>query len=204
MAIDPSSFHLINVADTCAVWNLLSSKKLLGAAKGARCDFCITSFVLYECLVKPRKSISVEERELMNRLQAEQTRGSFQNHSCNIDDLQSIKVLEQRRRLGKGELSSIAFSMKIHQAVITDDKRARKLSEDAGHNLTQTTPHLLSWLFFTGHLGDSDKSTIVGQHREMKRPLAPHFERAYEMALMCKLNSASSRTSVVPDEHTTP
>lgn len=55
MAIDPSKFHLINVADTCAVWNVLSSSRLHAAAKEARCEFCITSFVRYECLSKLRK-----------------------------------------------------------------------------------------------------------------------------------------------------
>ena len=189
MGIDPSNFHLVNVADTCAVWNVLSSKLLLAAAKGAGCDFCITSFVHYECLVKPRKSVSPSEQELMGRLRAEQARGAFQHHSCDIGDLQAINVLEERKRLGKGELSSIAFAMKIRQAIMTDDKKARKLSEDSGHSLTQTTPHLFSWLIFTGRLGDADKVTVIEQHGALKRPLGPHLERAYELALLCRLNS---------------
>ncbi|MDR3454603.1 MAG: hypothetical protein P4L96_17690 [Rhodoferax sp.] len=135
MAIDPSKFHLINVADTCSVWNVLSSARLHAAAKEARCEFCITSFVRYECLIKPRKSPTPAEHELMRRLTQEQGRGGFAAHSCDIGDLQVIKILESRKRLGKGELSSIAFAMKIGQAVITDDKKARKLSEDSGHAL---------------------------------------------------------------------
>jgi hypothetical protein len=79
--------------------------------------------------------------------------------------------------------------MKIGQAVITDDKKARKLAEDSGHTLTQTTPHLFSWLIFKGRLGDSDKPTVITQHKSMERPLAPHFEAAYGMALQCKLNA---------------
>ena len=142
MAIDPSKFHPVNVADTCSVWNVLSSKMLFNAAREARCDFCITSFVRYECLVKPRKSTTVAEQELMDRLRAAQRRGAFQHHSCGIEDLQSISVLESRKCLGKGELSSIAFAMKIRQAVITDDMKAHKLAVEAGHALTQTTPHL--------------------------------------------------------------
>jgi len=35
MAIDPSKFHLVNVMDTCAVWNVLSSARLYSAAKEA-------------------------------------------------------------------------------------------------------------------------------------------------------------------------
>ena len=108
---------------------------------------------------------------------------------ADISDLQAIKLLESRKRLGKGELSSIAFAMKIGQAVITDDMKARKLAEDSGHVHIQTTPHLFSWLIFKGRLSDFDKGAVIAQHRAMDRPLAPHFEKAYEMALQCRLNA---------------
>lgn len=189
MAIDPSKFHLVNVADTCSVWNVLSSTRLHAAAKEARCEFCITSFVRYECLTKPRKPPTAAETELMRRLTQEQSRGGFAAHSCDIGDLQAIKILESRKRLGKGELSSIAFAMKIGQAVITDDMKARDLATESGHDLTQTTAHLFSWLIFKGRLGDSDKATVIAQHEAMERPLTPHFNRAYEMALQCRLNA---------------
>ena len=189
MAIDPSKFHLINVADTCSVWNVLSSVRLHGAAKEARCEFCITSFVHYECLIKPRKAPTTAEIGLMERLVKEQVRGGFAVHSCDIGDLQAIKLLESRKRLGKGELSSIAFAMKIAQAIITDDMKARKLAEDSGHALTQTTAHLFAWLIFMGHLGDSDLATIIAQHQAMERPLAPHVEDAYRLALQCRLHT---------------
>lgn len=188
LPIDPSKFHTINVADTCSVWNILSSRLLYAAAREAHCDFCITNFVRYECLIKPRNSVTSAEQDLMDRLLAEQKRGAFNDHSCDIGDLQAIKVLENRKRLGKGELSSIAFAMKIGQAVITDDMKARKLANQSGHALTQTTPHLFAWLIFTGKLGDSDKNTVIAQHQAMQQDLAPHLERAYEMALQCKLN----------------
>ena len=191
MAIDPSKFHPINVADTCSVWNVLSSARLHSAAKEARCEFCITSFVRYECLTKQRKAPTQAEIELMRRLTQEQTRGGFAAHSCDIGDLQAIKLLESRKKLGKGELSSIAFAMKIGQAVITDDMKARKLAEDSGHALTQTTSHLFSWLIFNGRLGDSDKPTVIAQHESMERPLAPHLQTAYELALQCRLNAAA-------------
>lgn len=189
MAIDPSKFHRVNVADTCSVWNVLSSLRLYSAAKEARCDFCITEFVRYECLVKPRTAPSAADNTLVNRLKVEQRRGAFQAHACSIDDLQAVELLERRKRLGKGELSSIAFAMKIRQAVITDDQKARKLASDAGHGLVQTTPHLFSWLLFTGKLGDADKAVVIQQHEEMDQDLTPHLERAYVMALECKLNS---------------
>lgn len=192
MAIDPSKFHPFNVADTCSVWNILSSARLRSAAKDARCDFCITSFVHYECMVKPRKSMTDADRELRGRLQAEQRAGAFQAHSCGIGDLQDVSVLESRRRLGMGEISSIAFAMKIGQAVLTDDQKARKLAEAAGHRLVQTTPHLFSWLIFTRRLGDSDVPLVVSQHKTLGGDLAPHLDRAYELALQCLLNARSA------------
>jgi hypothetical protein len=191
MAIDPSKFHLVNVADSCSVWNVLSSAILHSAAKEARCEFCITSFVRYECLYKPRKKApTAAEVQLIRRLVQEQGRGGFAVHSCDIGDLQAIKLLESRKRLGKGELSSIAFAMKIRQAIMTDDMKARKLAEDSGHAHIQTTPHLFSWLIFKGQLGSSDKGMVISQHKAMDRPLAPHFETAYEMALQCRLNAS--------------
>lgn len=189
MAIDPSKFHPINVADTCSVWNILSSPRLNAAAREARCDFCVTSFVQYECLIKPRKSILPSEQTLMDRLRAEQRRGAFQAHSCGIEDLQAIELLEKRKKLGKGELSSIAFAMKIRQAFITDDRKAWQLAKDSSHLQAQTTPHLFSWLIFTGRLGDGDKDTIIAQHVDAGRHIARHLQVAYEMALQCRLNS---------------
>lgn len=189
MAIDPSKFHLINVADTCSVWNILSSARLHSAAKEARCDFCITSFVRYECLVKARKAPTDADLELRRRLLVEQRNGGFQAHSCGIDDLQDVTVLRDRKRLGMGEISSIAFAMKIRQAVITDDQKARKLAAAAGHALTQTTPHLFSWLIFTGKLGDSDHAVVVRQHKELDGDLEPHLRDAYDIALQCRLNA---------------
>lgn len=125
----------------------------------------------------------------MRRLRKEQDHGKFKSHSCDIGDLQSIKVLQRRKNLGKGELSSIAFAMKIGQAVITDDVKARQLAEDSGHTLAQTTPHLFAWLIFKGRLGDSDRHTVISQHQAMERHLEPHFNDAYEMALQCRLNA---------------
>ncbi|WP_431129684.1 hypothetical protein [Variovorax paradoxus] len=192
MAIDPSKFHLVNVADTCSVWNILSSARLHSAAKDARCDFYITSFVRYECLVKPRRAPTTADLELRRRLVTHQRNGSFKVHSCSIDDLQDVKVLESRKRLGMGELSSIAFAMKIAQAVITDDQKARKLAQAAGHPLIQTTPHLFSWLIFTGKLGDSDHAVVVDQHIALEGDLAPHLRDAYHLALQCRLNARTS------------
>lgn len=189
MAIDPSKFHLVNVVDTCAVWNVLSSARLYSAAKEAGCEFCVTGFVLYECLVKKRRSQKPTDKELMERLQRAQRNGVFKAHETTIDDLQRVAQLEQRKRLGKGELSTIAFAMKINQAVMTDDQKARRLAQDVGYALVQTTPYLYAWLIFTRRLSEGDKSAIIQQHEEMGQILRPYFEDAHEKALISMMNS---------------
>jgi len=187
MAIDPSSFETTNVVDTCAVWNVLSSRRLYDAALQAHCHFVITTFVQYECLHKRRKTSKPSDVELRSRLRTEQTSGRFSAYSCDIDDLQAVALLQNRKRLGKGEISSIAFAMKYRQAVLTDDQKARRLASDAGHKSIQTTPHLLGWLVFIGQLGDQDKDVVVAEHRDLDGVLGKYFEEAYLLALQHRL-----------------
>lgn len=191
MAIDPSRFHLINVTDTCAVWNVLSSPTLYQAALAAQCHFCVTGFVQYEALVKPRTAPTDESRELQRRLIDAQKSGHFPVSACSLDDLQAISQLQDRKRLGKGELSTIAFAMSRGLAVLTDDQGARKLSASAGSHPTQTTPHLHSWLIFRRRLDDADHTEVLSQHGEMKGSLARHLEDAYFLALQCIRNALS-------------
>ena len=193
MAIDPSQFHLLNVADTCSIWNILSSKRLYRAAASAKCSFCCTVFVLYECLHKKRKRISPEDEELKSRLQRE--RDSQKIIACSLDvaDLQDVELLENRRRLSKGELSSIAFAKKTQQAFLTDDQKARKLAETVlANRMTQTTPHLFGWLFFTCMLSDGDKDPIIQEHVRLNRPLEKYFEEMYLEALRCRSQAQSA------------
>lgn len=200
MAIDPSNFHRINVADTCSVWNILSSRRLYAAAQEANCEFCITAFVHYECLVKSRTSPTPADLELRERLKDEQSRGKFASHACSIGDLQAIADLESRKKLGKGELSSIAFASRIRQAFITDDRKARKLSESVAQSVTQTTPHMHSWLIFTNRLTDSDHQLVLSQHIEVGGSLAPHLDVAYNMALQCRLKAGQVPAPPAPSE----
>jgi len=192
MSINPSSFHPHNVADTCAVWNVLSSRTLYLAARQAGVVFICTRFVLYECLHKPRKSVTPEDEELQNRLrQVRVQNGScFKFYSLDISDLQTVSLLENRKRLGKGELSAIAFALKTRQAFLTDDQKARKFAQNTMDNSkTQTTPHLVGWLFFHNHLSDGHKDTLLREHQEMKRPLSKYFEEMYIEACRCRLMS---------------
>jgi predicted nucleic acid-binding protein len=193
MAVDPSKFCLLNVADTCAIWNLLSSQLLYGVARAAGCAFCCTSFVHYECLWKRRKNRDTRDEELQQRLKRKLQLKEIQPYSIDIADLQDVMVLESRKRVSKGELSSIAFAKKTRQAFMTDDQGARKLAENSlDMGMVQTTPHLFGWLLFTGKLVDSDKNAIVEQHNEVGRPLQPHFEEMYRTALSFRLMASVS------------
>ena len=196
MPIDPSSFHLYNVTDTCAVWNVLSSRTLYSTARGAGVVFICTRFVLYECLFKPRQKISACDEELQSRFRAAQRESVFGTYSMDITDLQTIGLLENRKRLGKGELSSIAFALKIRKALLTDDQKARRLACELLQELvTQTTPHLLGWLFFTNRLVDADKNTIIKEHLEMARPLGEYSEQIYLEACRCRLMANRGATA---------
>jgi len=186
MGINVSQFHKYNVTDTCAVWNVLSSRVLYSAARSAGCTFCITQFVLYECLYKPRKH-SENGSILQKRLEKEQQNREFISYPLTIEDLQDVAILESRQKLSKGELSAMAFAKKTKQAFLTDDQKARKLAKPLLGPLVQTTPHLMGWLFFNQHLGDGDKQGIIEEHKGLGRPLTPYFEEIYYESLRCKL-----------------
>jgi len=198
MEVDPSRFHPHNVADTCAIWNVLASQLLYTVARVAGCGFCMTSFVHYECLIKPRKSKDERDLELQRRLVARIQQKEIQSYSIDIGDLQEVIVLENRKRVSKGELSSIAFAKKTRQAFLTDDQGARKLAElSLDRGMVQTTPHLFGWLFYDGKLVDADRGTIIEQHNEVGRPLGMHFEEMYGIALSYRLmaNARASNSS---------
>ena len=116
MALDYSQFERRNILDTCSVWNLISSKTLFVAAFQAGCGFGIASIVRYECLLKPRKSVSPHETELKKRLSTAIKDEKFTFHSITLEDLDEIARLQNIKRLGKGELASIALARRYHMA----------------------------------------------------------------------------------------
>lgn len=93
MAIDPTKFSKMAVSDTCAVWNMLSSRKLFQAAKSANIHFCITPMVLFECVLKPRTITTPEKQELITRFQKAQNDGYFPIQECELDDLAELARL---------------------------------------------------------------------------------------------------------------
>ena len=188
MALNPSNFVKLNVADTCSIWNIVSSAALLNAAKSARCMFCCTAFVQYECFDKPRKSISEKEAELQSLLRQEQSKGQFTAYHLELEDLLDVDVLQARMNLGKGELSSIAFARRTRLAFLTDDQGARKLAATAlSKTQVQTVPLLFGWLIHERFLTDADKDIVIDQHSSYGRPLRQYFESMYERALEQRL-----------------
>lgn len=190
---DVSKFVPGNIADTCAVWNLLSSARLLAAALRGRCEFALTGVVLYECLVKPRTQHHEHDGELRARLERERAASRFRDFPLSLEDVQEVARLEARRRLGHGELASIAFAKRTHTAFCSDDRNAQKLAEEVlGRERVQTTPHLLGWLVFSTLVADSDVDTILDEHDAVGRPLRPHLTTMYREGLRCRLLARSS------------
>lgn len=191
--LNPAHFHPYNVVDTCSIWNILSSKTLYHSAVSSKCSFCCTKFVYYECLIRPRTNESEPEKKLQRRLVDERKKGvQFTDYYLAIEDLQEIEILENRKNLGKGELSSIIFAKKTRQAFMTDDQGARNLAKSVmDNNMIQTTPHLLGWLFYSNMLTDSDKNGIIKEHSEFRTTqwgnLSKFFEIMYTRALEYKL-----------------
>ena len=190
ISLDIRNFYPYNIIDSCSISNLLSSSKFYVASINSGCKFYCTTFVLYECLHKAPKNDRPTLPEFRNRLKDAITQGNFQKHDILVEDLQEIEVLQKRKKLSKGELSSMVFAKKTGQAFMTDDRKARILaSEYLGCNLVQTIPHLFGWLFYNGMLLDGDKATILDDHIKMERPLAEHFETMYLEALQLRLAS---------------
>lgn len=189
MSVDPSNFHLHNVTDTCSVWNILSSLTLYTKAQAAGCSFCITGFVKYELLDKPRKKIHDADKELTGRLRQAHTEGKFTVCPCTIDDLQAISSLQLQKSLGKGELSSIAIAKRINLGFLSDDIKALRLSKSEKIIATQDVPHLLSWLMFSKGLTDGEANQVISEHISLNRSLKQQLQEAKEHSLQCLLNA---------------
>lgn len=193
MAFDPRTFCNLVTIDTCAVWNVLSAKKLSLAAFSSGLHFVITPMVNYECLYKPRKQETAEQDELKDRLRAALTKGSISIQHCDLDSLITVARLAPKK-LSSGELSCIAMSYKISTiAVMTDEKLARRFAEQALSLRVETTPKLYGWLHYHCKLSDSDHSEIISEHEKFeRRPLTEFFNKAYETALQYRVTIMTS------------
>lgn len=188
MAIDVSRFLKNSAVDTCSIWNITSSLVFTSAVRDVGCSLAATAYVYYEALHKPRKNPTACGLELQRRFRVEMRRGLFVRCRLDIADLQDIEVLQQRMKLGKGELSALAFAKKAGLGLLTDDQKARRLAGTVVMPArVQTTPQLFGWLFFSGRLVDADMDGIIREHLEFGRPLAEYFRETYEEACRCRL-----------------
>ena len=183
---DVSQFVKWNVADTCSLWNLMASKLLYTTARSAGVTLCCTEFVVYECLHKPSQ-LRPERTELQKRLRSKLSDGSITAHPIEIEDLQDVQVLRNRKKLSIGELSVMVFARKTTQALLTDDKGAQKLASAVmSAAAVQSTPHLFAWLYFNSLLSDGDKDQVVADLRSVNRNLQPHLDNYHEEAQRCR------------------
>lgn len=188
MALDPTRFAPVSVADTCSVWNMLSSRMLYQASVDAKLHFCLTGMVLYECLQKPRSFSSPERTEMMQRLERARQEGAFPSQPCSLDDLADMSRMAPRG-LGSGELSCIAVAYRVRSiAFMTDERQARHVaSTKLGLNV-ETTPKLYAWLHYHQHLGSGDHEDVIREHEIYEvRPLTRYLREAYEEAMRCRL-----------------
>ncbi len=194
MNSDITKFSLINVIDSCSVWNILSSQIIYQASIQAGCYYALTNYVGYECLYKKRKEKA--DGVIVEKLGKGIATKRFTIYDITIDDLQEIGILENRKNLGKGELSSIVFAKKTRQAFLTDDKKARTLAKDVlGSEFVQTTPHLVGFCFYERHLLDGDINALIVQHQTSLTgswgDLSRFFNEAYEESLRIRLMKRS-------------
>jgi len=188
MNIDITKFSKDNVVDTCSIWNIISCVKFYTITIDIVTQFALTEYVVYEALYKERKSENPLEEKLKIKLRKEIDLKNFKVYNISIADLQEVEILKNRKNLGMGEISSIAFAKKSKNlCFLTDDQNARKFSSDIVKVNTQTTSHLLGWLFYDGHLLDGDLQDIIDDHNSFNRPLEKYFKEVYEVALSFKL-----------------
>jgi hypothetical protein len=180
---NPASFQIVNVVDTCAVWNLVSSPTLYNSAQAAGLKACVTGFVQYEALVKRRTSPTAEDAELVARATTAISNREITVHPLDIEDLQDVEVLRARKALGRGELSTIVFAKKVNIAMMSDDRKATIFAAQVLESKSRatTTPKLLGWLLFYSLLSISDVEAVVEEHQAMCRPLENHFRRMVEI-----------------------
>jgi len=191
--VDVSTFAPVSAIDTCSVWNLLSSRVLLGGALRRGRGFAVAAYVRYEALEKPRrKAATPAELALQSdfrRLLAEGR--SFTEAPMSVADLQAVAGLPEVGKLGRGEVAALALARKLRAAVLTEDQGARKAAPSVGVGQAQTTPQLLGWLLYEGELTDGDVAAIISEHEacvEAERGrLTAYFRAIHVEACRCRL-----------------
>ncbi|MGH6755528.1 MAG: hypothetical protein ACREDP_25560 [Bradyrhizobium sp.] len=192
MTVDVRNFAPTNAIDTCAIWNFISSARLVSAALERKRWFVVAGYVRYEALERPRTNPEPSELELQSRFRDRLQRGQgFSSQSVSLADLQAVANFHGIGRLGKGEVAALALALKIRVGFMTDDQKARMKAAEVGAGTAHTTPHLLGWLIYDGALGDSDYGTVIAEHEacvpKKHGQISKYFRQAYEEACRCRL-----------------
>jgi hypothetical protein len=201
ITVDVSAFAPISAIDTCSVWNLLSSRVLLGAALRRGRGFAVAAYVRYEALEKPRKRAATSaELALQNEFRQRLAEGrSFSEAPMSVRDLQAVAALPEVRKLGSGEVATLALARNLRTAILTEDQAARKAAPRVGVGPAQTTPQLLGWLLYEGELTDGDVATIISEHEasieENRGRLTVYFHAVHAEACRCRLLLAQPQAS---------
>jgi len=122
MPVDPRSFWHSNMADTCSVWNVLSSSCLYQSAVSAGCTFSCTDFVIYECLHKPRQGIY--EGELSSIAFAKRTSQAFLT-----DDRGAFRLAREIMVAGHVQSTPHLFSWMIYERILHDSDKETIIKE---------------------------------------------------------------------------
>ncbi len=190
MAVDVRIFAPLSSIDTCAVWNVLSSRRLSTAAAARGRNFILVDYVRYECLTRPRANPSESDIQLQDLLRKKLERGDVTTLTVDVNDLREIARVDLVRRLGRGEIAAIALARKIRGAFLSDDRAAYRIACDAfPEQPSQTTPQLVGWLVYVGELTDGDFEIVVREHNDAtgRSTLSAYFRKTYQMALHHRL-----------------
>lgn len=188
MTIDIAKFNKINVIDSCAIWNVLSCDLFFLRAFEYQCNFIVTGYVEYECLVKARAVPSKMDDEIKTKFRRLLTSGKFSRQTLTIEDIQEVEVMRASKKLGRGELASIAYAKKIGQSVLTDDRKARTYAKEIlGSDRAQTTPHLFGHLILKNLITETEVEGIIQDHNACGRPLEKYFRECFLYALQIRL-----------------
>jgi hypothetical protein len=187
ITVDIRSFDPISSIDTCAICNVFSSKRLLGAAIARGASFLVAGYVRYELVVRRRTDPTVGELAIQQEAAAALRSATVLTElPVSIADLQAVAGRPEARKMGKGEIAAMAMALRMRKAFTTDDQGARRAATTIGVHLSQTIPQMLGWLVYLGELTDGDIQTVLTQHeervREGKGRLTPYFRAMYEEA----------------------
>ncbi|KAA0593968.1 hypothetical protein J2848_004134 [Azospirillum lipoferum] len=186
-------FPAVSAIDTCAVWNILSSRTLSAAISRKGCHFVLAEYVRYECLGKPRTNLTEADAALCEKLKTEITSSKqFSVHPLGVDDLRDlVATVGSPKRFHHGEVAALALSRKLGNGFLTDDYAARKVGENTlGQDRVRSTPLLVGWLVYDGQLTDGDIPVIVADNKAYRNKrgfLGSFIQKCYEHAMGLRL-----------------